>query len=67
MICGSIEAGGADDLLDDPVGDAHLVAPRRRRQVHGLTDAVLELVPAQRAVVHRARQAEAVLDERALA
>ena len=61
------EAGGADDLLDDAVGDAHLVAPGRGREVDLLADAALELVPPQRPVVERARQPEAVLDERALA
>ena len=61
------QAGRADDLLDHPVGDAHLVAARRRRQVDLLADAAEELLPPQRAVVERARQPEPVLDQCALA
>lgn len=61
------EAGGADDLLDDAVGDAHLVAAGGRGEVDRLADALLELLPLERTVVHRRGQAEAVLDERALA
>ena len=57
-----------DDLFDNVVLDAaHLIRSRRCRQIDGLLDPVEELFPLQRAVVHRARQPEAVLDERPLA
>ncbi|MBG9885172.1 hypothetical protein ABE10_00935, partial [Bacillus toyonensis] len=61
------EPCGTDDLLHDAVGDPHLVLARRCREVDGLTDPPGELVPAQRAVVHRARQPEAVVDQCPLA
>ena len=62
------QAGGADDLLD------HLGATPRARRAPGvadrnthLADPLDELLEAQRPVVGRRRQAEAVLDERLLA
>ncbi len=67
------QAGRADHLLDDVgtgagAGDAaQLVRSRGRRQVDGLADPLEELLPLQRAVVHRARQPEAVVDQRRLA
>ncbi len=61
------QTGRADDLLDHAVRDPHLVLAGRRGEVHGLADAVLELVPPQRPVVEGARQSEAMLDQRALA
>lgn len=61
------EAGGADDLLDDPVPAGEFVLSGRRRQVDGLSDALLELLPLQRAVVQGGGQPEAVVDEGALA
>ncbi len=61
------EAGRTDDLLHHRVGDPHLVLAGRRRQVHLLAHTPEELLPLERAVVHRTGQAEAVLDEGALA
>ena len=64
------QAGRPDDLLDRRPGRCglgQLVGTGRRRQVEGLADPVEELLPHQRAVVHRARQPEAVVDEHPLA
>ena len=61
------QAGGADDLLDDAVAALHLVVPRSGGQVDGLPDAVLELGEGERPVVQGGRQAEAVIDQCALA
>ena len=62
------ESGRSDDLLDDvALHLGQLVGAGRGREVHGLPDALDELVPSQRPVVHRARQPEAVLHQRALA
>ena len=61
------QAGGADDLLDDAAGLGELVRPGGGREVDGLADALEELLPLQRPVVHRRRQPEAVVDEGALA
>ena len=61
------QAGRADDLLDHAVGQPQLVVARRGGQVHGLADAVQELRPFERPVVHGAGQAEPVFDQRALA
>ncbi len=58
----------ADDLFDHPAGRSlQLVDPRRRRDVEGLTDAALELVEVERAVVEGRGQSEAVVDEGQLA
>ena len=61
------QAGGADDLLDHAVGLAQLVLARGRREVHGLPDALEELVPLQRPVVHGRGQPEAVVHQGPLA
>ena len=59
MIC-STTAGVAADLVE-------LVVAGRGREVDRLADPVEELLPPQRAVVHRAGQPEAVVDQVALA
>ncbi len=61
------QAGRADDLLDRVVVAGELELPRGRRQVDGLADPLQELLPLQRAVVHRRGQPEAVLDQGPLA
>ena len=61
------QPGGPDDLLDDAVALGQLVRAGSGREVDGLPDAGEELLPPQRAVVHRAGQAEPVVDQRALA
>jgi hypothetical protein len=67
-ISGSTRPVGPDHLLDDVVAHpAQLVGTGRRRQVDGLAGALEELLPLQRAVVHRAGQPEAVVDQGALA
>jgi hypothetical protein len=60
------KAGGANDLLDNAIGNAHFVFARCRRKVHGLTDAILELIKAQWSVIERAGEPESVFNERAL-
>src|SRR5262249_40137754 len=58
----------ADHLLDhDALRLVELVLPRRRRDVDAIVDVVLELLELERPVVERARETEAVLDERLLA
>src|SRR5579884_796305 len=61
------QAGGPDDLLDDLLAVLALVGAGRGRDKEGLADALLELVPLERAVVSGRGQAKAVLDERVLA
>ena len=61
------DAGRADDLLGDVRRVAELERPGRRRDEQELRRALQELVEAQRPVVERRRQPEAVLDERLLA
>src|SRR5690606_24019325 len=62
------EAGGTDDLLDErAAGLLELPFAGRRGDVDARVDVPLELLELQRAVVERARQAEAVLDEGLLA
>ena len=62
------QPGRPDDLLDHVAADlGQLVVARGRGQVDRLADPVEELLPAQRPVVHRARQPEAVVDQVALA
>ena len=56
-----------DDLLGDLGRLAQLVGARRRRHEDQLRHELEELVEAQRPVVDRRRQPEAVLDERLLA
>src|SRR3712207_8162205 len=52
-------------LLDDlTLHPAELVVARGRRQVDGLTDAVGELLPLQRAVVHRSEEHTSELQSR---
>src|SRR3712207_9441280 len=64
----SDQAGRPDDLLDDVFAHPRqLVRAGGRGEVDGLADPLEELLPGQRAVVHRAGQAEAVVDEGALA
>ena len=57
MICSTVS----------PCDLVELVVARGRREVDRLADPVEELLPAQRPVVHRARQPEAVVDQVALA
>ena len=64
---GSTSPVGRMICSTDAVGSGQLVGAGRRRQVDGLADPLEELLPPQRAVVHRAGQPEAVVDERALA
>ena len=61
------EARRPHDLLDHLLRDLDLVGARCRREKHHLGHALDELVEAQRAVVGRGRQPEAVLDEHLLA
>src|SRR6185436_4397113 len=62
------EARGTDDLLDDLAARGlELVRRRRRRDEDHLRHPRLPLLEPQRAVVERARQAEAVVDQRLLA
>ena len=61
------DARRADDLLDDALGVRALVLARRRRDEHDLRRDRQELVERLRPVVQRARQPEAVVDERLLA
>ena len=61
------EPGRAHELLDDLSGALQLVRPGRRRDEDHLRRELLPLVEAQRPVVERRRQAEAVLDQRLLA
>lgn len=61
------QAGGADDLLDDAVPARELVLAGRRRQIDGLADALRELLPLEGTVVQGRGEAEAVVDEGALA
>src|SRR5438270_16904 len=61
------ESGRPDDLLDDVRGVLELVGPRRRRNVDGLIETLLELRERQRTVVERARQPETVVDQNFLA
>ena len=62
-----MQAGGADDLLDHLLGVLLLVGPGRGRDEDDAVDVLVELLEVQRPVVQRARQAEAVLDQRLLA
>ena len=61
------QPGGTHHLLDHLPGPAKLEWRWRGRDVDGLRLDPLELVEAQRPVVQRGRQAEAVLDQRFLA
>jgi hypothetical protein len=62
------QAGRADDLLDEhAAGLVQLVRARRRRDEDRLRPHRVPLLEAQRPVVERRRQAEAVFDERLLA
>ena len=61
------KARGADDLLHHVFGARKLVGPRRGGHINRLPDALLKFKELQRAVVKRARQAEAVIHQRALA
>ena len=56
-----------DDHLDGPLRAPRLVRARRRRDVDHALRPLLPLVEAERPVVERAWQPEAVLDERGLA
>src|SRR5438105_3861414 len=60
------EEGRADQLLGDASRVAQLVRPRRRGDEHQLRHLLEELVEAERPVVERRREPEAVLDERLL-
>ena len=57
------EPRGTDNLLDDLPGVPLLVVGGRRRDEDGLRQQSLEFVEAQRPVVQRRGQAEAVVDE----
>ena len=60
------ESRRANDLLDDTIGAFEFVGAGGGREVDGLADALGELVPLERTVVHRGGQAEPVIDEGAL-
>ena len=61
------EARGADHLFGDDGRHVVLIIARRGAREHNLVDLALELLEAERAVVLRARQAEAVVHELLLA
>ena len=62
------QTGGANHLFDElAAGLSQLVGARSRRQVHGLTHPVAELLPGQRTVVDSRRQPESVLHQVAFA
>ena len=61
------QAGRPDDLLHEPVGLGQLVFAGGGGHVDGLPDALEELVPLQRTVVHGGGQPEAVVHQGALA
>src|SRR3954452_25279307 len=61
------DPGRADDLLDDARGVLALVRAGRGRHIDELRRDVEDLLEGLRAVVHRARQPEAVVHERLLA
>ena len=61
------QAGRADDLLDHLGRMFQLVWPWRGRDVDRLVDMLLELFEAQRPVVQRRGQPEAIVDQRLLA
>ncbi len=64
MIFGIDQAGGADDLLDDAAsGPFEFLLGGRGADVNGLALERLKFVELERAVVQRAGQAEAVLDQ----
>ena len=60
------ETRRANNLLDHAVRALELVGAGGRGEVHGLADALGELVPLERTVVHRGGQTESVVDEGAL-
>ncbi len=60
------QAGRAHDLLDHLRRLGELVGPGGRREEDALVDAFVELLEAERAVVERGGEPEAVLDERLL-
>ena len=64
---GSISPVGRMICSTGRLDEVDLVVPGRRGQVDRLADAVEELLPLQRPVVHRAGQPEPVVDEVALA
>ena len=61
------ESCGANDLFNEPVGLTQLVVAGGGREVDRLPDAIEELLPPQRSIVHRTGQPEPVLHQRALA
>ena len=61
------QTGRADDLLDHLTRARQLVLSRCCGNIHDLVQTVVELVKIERAVVIRARQAEAVFDQTFLA
>ena len=61
------QSGRSDHLFDDLVAVLHLERPGRRRDEDHLGHELHELVEVERSVVERARQSEAVLDQRLLA
>ena len=61
------QTGRADDLLDHLTRARQLILGRRCGNVHDLVQTVVELIKIKRAVVIRARQTEAVLDQTFLA
>ena len=61
------QTGRADDLLDHLTRARQLVLSRCCGNIHNLVQTVVELVKIERAVVIRARQAEAVFDQTFLA
>ena len=60
------QAGRANNLLHITISLRQLILTRSRRKVNRLTDTLQELLPLQRAVIHRRRQTETVLHQGAL-
>ena len=60
------QAGRANNLLHITISLRQLILTGGRRKVNRLTDTLQELLPLQRAVIHRRRQTETVLHQGAL-
>ena len=61
------DAGGPDQLLDDPLAPLQLVGPGRGAHVDRLVDGGLELLERERPVVERRREPEPEVDQDLLA
>ena len=60
------QTGRANNLLHITISLRQLILTRGRRKVNRLTDTLQELLPLQRAVIHRRRQTETMLHQGAL-